>query len=64
MEQKQWDHKLRYSIKAEQTLETHLPTVHNGERILPSKDSESCWEGGLKLALMWGNFNSLAAMGY
>lgn len=64
MEQKQWDYRLINSVEVEETLEIHLPTMHRAERILPSKDSESCWEGGVKFALMWGNFSPLAAMGY
>lgn len=64
IEQKQWDYRLRNSVEVEETLEIHLPTVQRAERILPSKDSESCWEGGVIFALMWGNFSPLAAMGY
>lgn len=66
MEQKQWDHR-RHSVKVEETPEIHLPTGHSAERILPSKDSESCWEGGIILALMWGekcgDFQSLSSHG-
>lgn len=55
MGQKQWEYRLRYSVKAEQTLEIHFPTAHRAERILPGKDSESCWEGGgVELVLMCG----------
>lgn len=28
--------------------------MHSAERILPSKNSESCWKGGIKFAFMWG----------